>query len=191
MYKRQLYQQFFQFLFITFLICQRLYLVEKKGMIELKKLIMFLGIFYLFTHSNAVNNQFFQSIGQKASKPVHDIQDKIVERVKSDVNKTYKDTKITLFTEVTNIDETKDLVNEGFGYTDILKLNIMSQITKRSISQLIEVNGVVTSDPTGSKQVNLAQLLEIYSISEEELKNKLEEYKALSMDSFYQLIDLD
>jgi hypothetical protein len=165
--------------------------MEKKGMNELKKIIVFLAVFYLFTHAFSNNERFFHSIDQKTSKPVKQMQDKIVDRVKTDLNNTYQDTKISLFTEVTKIEETKDLVNEGYSYSDIIKLKIMSQITKNSIHELIEIDGVVNYDQTGSKQVNMAQLLEMYDITEEELMDKLEDYKELTLDSIYQIIDLN
>ncbi|MDF2699349.1 MAG: hypothetical protein K0Q49_905 [Haloplasmataceae bacterium] len=99
---------------------------------------------------------------------------KISYEVKDCVLKDLNSAKMSLFTRFTDIDSVSTLHDQGYGYSDLLKLHVISAITSKTVDELLLIDHVVTIND--EKVVNLSLLLESLGLSITDLKVKLLEY---------------
>lgn len=88
---------------------------------------------------------------------------------------TLNQSTIKLFTTLTKIDETEKLIEDGFQYSQILKLKLISNLTQIPILNLIDNEHVVKETTLGKKRVHLGAILSLQAIDEKEILNEIKE----------------
>jgi len=103
-------------------------------------------------------------------------QERISEEVKSQVHEAIRNAKMSIFNKFTDVELIQQLHDEGYGYGQLLKLQAISELTSISISDLLLIEGAVSTEDD-EKQINIETILEAHGITLEQLHEKLKEYR--------------
>lgn len=93
-----------------------------------------------------------------------------------EVQRTMKDLRLELFATLIQQDQTEELYKSGFGYQEILKLHIISQITNKEIDEILAIDNAVIIEEDGEKRVNMYVLIDAFGLSNEDIRNKIRDF---------------
>jgi hypothetical protein len=119
--------------------------------------------------------------------PEKELTQQLESKVKKKYEQGLEQSKINLFTKVSQIEETQDLMASGFTYTEIIKLQVISEILNKTIDELLLIDGGVSTSTNGQKKVNIGTFITIYNLSNFEMNDLYNGYK----DQLDKLIGLD
>lgn len=118
-----------------------------------------------------------QKAEMKQEKLKENRQEIISDEVKTQVQEAIQNAKMSIFNKFTNPDEMKTLHDEGYGYGELLKLQAISEISTKPISELLEIENAVVKDELNNKHINIEVILEATELTRDDLKTTLTEYR--------------
>jgi Domain of unknown function (DUF5667) len=117
------------------------------------------------------------------------VSDRISKDIKEIVNKSIEDAKLSMFIKFSNIEEAKNLHNRGFDYGDILTLQAISELTGKTIEEIISIKEVVARNEKNDIEIDIEPLLEGHGLSDEQVTTKLVEYRNSVRQDMREAID--
>lgn len=87
-----------------------------------------------------------------------------------------------IFNHFTNLEEIKSLHDEGYWYGSLLRLQAISELSSKSITEILQINNVVTIDENEEKQINFETIIEATGIKKDNINDLLKDYRAEAKD---------
>ena len=140
--------------------------------------IIAIGLFSLFLfytyqtfHRSPVQDTI--SIDHEESGGAFEWMNEFVKGIGDEVQRTIKDFRLELFAALIQQERTEELYEAGFNYQEILKLHIISQLSKKEIDEILAIEDAVIIEDNGDKRVNMYVLIDVFGLSNEDIRNKI------------------
>ncbi len=105
------------------------------------------------------------------------LQDRVSESVRTQVRNDIQNTKISMFSQFTDVDTIVQLHEDGYCYRDLLRLQAISELSLITIPDLLLIENSVITTEDNIKTVDIEIILQATNLTQEELQTKLNEYK--------------